>query len=69
MNETQQTKRTFVERLSFAVQADDRMDVKRLEYKILPERVEITYRNGYQKSVNVEGDSCKAIAEDVLRRI
>ena len=69
MNAEQLIKRTFVERLSWAVQVDDRMDVRKLEYKILPERVEITYSNGWTKSVNVEGDSCKAIAEDVFRRI
>lgn len=69
MTEEQQIKRTFVERLSYAVQVDDRLDVRKLEYKILPERVEITYRNGWKKSVNVESDSCKAIAEDVFRRI
>ena len=69
MTEEQQIKRTFVERLSYAVQVDDRMDVRKLEYKILPERVEITYRNGWTKSVNVEGDSCKAIAEDVFQRV
>ena len=69
MTEEQQIKRTFVERLSYAVQVDDRMDVRKLEYKILPERVEITYRNGWTKSVNVEGDSCKAIAKDVFQRV
>ena len=69
MNTEQMTKRTFVERLSFAAQADDRLDVKRLEYKLFPERVEITYRNGYVKSVCVEGDSCRAIALDVFQRI
>ena len=69
MNAEQQIKRTFVERLSWAVQVDDRMDVRKLEYKMFPERVEITYRNGWTRSVNVEGNSCKAIAEDVFRRI
>ena len=69
MTEEQMVKRTFVERLSFAAQIDDRLDVKRLEYKLFPERVEVTYRNGYVKSVCVEGDSCRAIALDVFQRI
>ena len=69
MNTEQMTKRAFVERLSFAAQIDDRLDVKRLEYKLFPERVEITYRNGYTKAVNVQGNSCRAIALDVFQRI
>lgn len=69
MNEEQMVKSTFVERLSFAAQVDDRLDVKKLEYKLFPERVEVTYRNGYVKSVCVEGDSCRAIALDVFQRI
>lgn len=69
MTDEQSIKRTFVERLSFAAQVDDRMDVRRLEYKLFPERVDITYRNGYTKSVCVEGDSCRAIALDVFQCI
>ena len=69
MNDEQMTKSTFVERLSFAAQTDDRLDVRRMEYKLFPERVEITYRNGYVKSVCVEGDSCRAIALDVFRHV
>lgn len=69
MNEEQMVKSTFVERLSLAARTDDRLDVKKLEYKLFPERVDITYRNGYVKSVCVEGDSCRAIALDVFQRI
>ncbi len=69
MSPDQQIKRVFVERLSFALQVDDRLNVRKIEYKVLPERVEITYRNGYTKCVNVDGDSCRAIGQDVLKRV
>lgn len=71
MNAEQTIKREFVNRLSFAVTMDDRMDVRNLRYRIdgTREFVDVTYRNGYTKRVNVTGDSCKALAMDVLKAI
>lgn len=69
MTDEQQIKREFVQRLSFAFQVDDRVRVRKMEYRVYPERVEITFRNGYTVSVNVEGDSCKAICADVLKHV
>lgn len=70
-NFDQDTKRQFVERLSFALKADDRFGLHSLTYRVdgSEETVRIRYKNGYTKSVNVTGDSCRGIWADLLKRV
>lgn len=71
MNAEQEYKREYVNRLSFAVAFDDRMDVRQLSYRIDGPRefVDITYRNGWLKRVNVTGDSPQSLSLDVFNAI
>ena len=66
-------KNEFVEKLGDLLRVDDRSEVEDLYYGTgytdgdFNEIVVIVFKGGFRKAVNVTGDSCKAIAEEVIR--
>ena len=69
MNDVQQEKCVWVNGYLSACLANTNLDVRRVRYTVdgAEERVTVIFDNGYTKSVNVTGDSCKAILADVLK--
>ncbi len=67
----QDTKRQFVERLSFALKADDDFGVDSMKYFCdgASEHVRIRFRNGITKSLNVTGYSCRGIMSTISKRV
>ena len=70
-NFDQDTKRQFVERLSFALTTDDDFGVDSMRYITdgASESVRIRFKNGITKSVNVTGFSTRGIWADLIRRV
>ena len=64
-----ENKKKFIEGLGILLIMYSREKVKKLEYikKDSEELVRITYTNGYEKYVNIWGDSCIAIMSDVYK--
>ena len=64
-----ENKKKFIEGLGMLLIMYSREKVRRLEYieKDSEEFVCITYTNGYEKYVNISGDSCIAIMNDVYK--
>lgn len=71
MTNEQMKKAEFVKNDLLALLQVTETDVKDLEYNIVNnnEIVTVTYRNDYQRKVNVNCDSLRAIAMDVLRKL
>lgn len=70
-NFDQDTKRQFVERLSFALTTDDDFGVDSMRYITdgASESVRIRFKNGITKNVNVTGFSTRGIWADLLKRV
>lgn len=70
-NFDQDTKRQFVERLSFALATDDDFGVDSMRYITdgASEHVRIRFRNGITKSLNVTGYSCRGIMSTISKRV
>jgi hypothetical protein len=70
-NFDQDTKRQFVERLSFALTTDDDFGVDSMKYFTggASESVRIRFKNGITKSLNVTGYSCRGILSIISKRV
>lgn len=67
-----ENKEGFTRELGELLSKYEHFDVQSLSYEIdgaYDEVVIITYKNGYAKQVNVNGDSLSALARDVLKNI
>lgn len=66
-----ENKQKFVEELGRILMMYSREEVEKLEYirKNSEEFVCIVYMNGYKKYVNIWGDSCIAIMNDIYKAI
>ncbi len=62
------TKKEFVEGALAVTLSNADLDVKRLELSEDGSQVNIIFKNGYSKPVNIEGDSFGAIILDVTRK-
>ena len=71
MSKCKEEKKAFVEEeLQWMIQKINK-DVYELVYKESHEgeTVKIVFKDGYQRNINVSGDSLQALTEDVLARL
>lgn len=70
MNDVQMEKAEFTKVFAHSLRMAD-LGVRNARYRLdgAMEYVDLTFDNGHMKTVNVTGDSCKAIMLDVLKRV